>query len=234
MKIKLIAPHDHIAKSISSAETFKIQKVNLPLLAALTPAVHTVKIVDEAFAPDDVNSEVDLVGITVLTDLALRAYHIADAYRQCGVKVVMGGIHPTVLPEEALQHADAVVIGEAEEAWPKLLSDTVSGKMQKLYRASKITNLDGMPIPRRDLYPRSTSRSYTPLAFGIETARGCPYDCEFCPVGHVMGRQYRARAVSEVIAEMESIELFPVPAGCSKEVWRFDDYKRQPAIRAIG
>lgn len=207
MNIKLIAPHDHVAKSISSAETFKIQKVNLPLLAALTPDVHTVKIVDEAFAPDDINDGVDMVGITVLTDLALRAYHIADTYRQRGVKVVMGGIHATVLPGEALQHADAVVIGEAEEVWPKLLSDAVSGKMQKLYRASKITNLDGNPIPRRDLYPRPTSRSYTPLAFGIETARGCPYDCEFCPIGLVMGRQYRARAVSEVIAEIESIDF---------------------------
>jgi radical SAM superfamily enzyme YgiQ (UPF0313 family) len=207
VKIKLIAPNEQNENHISSAETFKIQKVNLPLLAALTPDVHTVKIVDEAFAPDELNEDVDIVGITVLTDLARRAYHIADTYRQRGVKVVMGGMHATVLPGEALQHADAVVIGEAEELWPKLLSDVVSGKMRKLYRANQITHLDGIPIPRRDLYPRSISRSYTPLAFGIETARGCPYDCEFCPIGHVMGRQYRARAVSEVIAEMESIDF---------------------------
>jgi radical SAM superfamily enzyme YgiQ (UPF0313 family) len=91
-----------------------------------------VKIVDEAFAPDDINEEVDLVGITVMTDLALRAYHIADTYRQQGVRVVMGGIHPTVLPSEALQHADAVVIGEAEGVWPKLLWDASSGEMQKI------------------------------------------------------------------------------------------------------
>jgi radical SAM superfamily enzyme YgiQ (UPF0313 family) len=132
MKIKLIAPHEQSEDNISSAQTFKIQKVNLPLLAALTPPGHTVKIVDEAFAADDISEEVDLVGISVMTELALRAYQIADTYRQRGVKVVMGGIHSTILPGEALQHADAVVIGEAEEVWPKLLSDVASREIQKL------------------------------------------------------------------------------------------------------
>jgi radical SAM superfamily enzyme YgiQ (UPF0313 family) len=206
MKIKLIAPHEQSEDNISSAQTFKIQKVNLPLLAALTPPEHSVKIVDEAFAPDDIDEEVDLVGITVMTDLALRAYQIADTYRRRGVKVVMGGIHATVLPGEALQHADAVVIGEAEGVWLKLLSDAASGDMQKLYCANRITNLNGMPIPRRDLYPKPASKSYTPLAFGIETARGCPYDCEFCSIGSVMGRQYRSRPIPEVLTEIESID----------------------------
>ena len=206
MKIKLIAPHEQSEENISSAQTFKIQKVNLPLLAALTPPEHTVKIVDEAFAPDNINEEADLVGITVMTDLVLRAHQIADTYRQRGIKVVMGGIHATVLPDEALQHADAVVIGEAEEVWPKLLSDAVSGEMQKLYCANKITNLNGIPKPRRDLYPKPLYKSYTPMAFGIETARGCPYDCEFCSIGSVMGRQYRSRPIPEVLAEIESID----------------------------
>jgi radical SAM superfamily enzyme YgiQ (UPF0313 family) len=206
MKIKLIAPHEQSEDNVSSAQTFKVQKVNLPLLAALTPPEHSVKIVDEAFAPDDVDEEVDLVGITVMTDLVLRAYQIADTYRQRGIKVVMGGIHATVLPGEALQHADAVVFSEAEEVWPRLLSDAASGEMRKLYCANKITHLNGMPIPRRDLYPNPIHRGYTPIAIGFETARGCPYDCEFCSIGSVMGRQYRARPIPEVIAEMESIE----------------------------
>src|SRR4030042_6922778 len=206
MKIKLIAPHEQSEDTISSAQTFKIQKVNLPLLAALTPPGHTVKIVDEAFVADDISEEVDLVGITVMTDLALRAYQIADTYRQRGEKVVMGGIHPTILPGEALQHADAVVIGEAEEVWPKLLSDAASGEMKILYCANKIANLNGIPKPRRDLYPKPLYKSYTPLTFGIETARGCPYDCEFCSIGSVMGRQYRSRPIPEVIAEIESID----------------------------
>jgi len=205
MQIKLIAPHEQSEDNISSAQTFKVQKVNLPLLAALTPPEHSVKIVDEAFAADEIDEKVDLVGITVMTDLAPRAYQIADTYRRRGVTVVMGGIHPTVLPGEALHHADAVVIGEAEGIWPKLLLDTSSGEIQKLYCANQITCLNGMPIPRRDLYPKPTHKGYTPVAVGIETARGCPYDCEFCSIGSVMGRQYRSRPVPEVIAEIESI-----------------------------
>jgi radical SAM superfamily enzyme YgiQ (UPF0313 family) len=206
MKIKLIAPHERTDEAINSAETFKIQKVNLPLLAALTPPEHSMKIIDEAFVPDDCSEEVDLVGITVMTDLAARAYQIGDTYRRRGIKVVMGGIHATVLPEEALRHADAVVVGEAEEVWPKLLSDAASGKMKRLYCANQPTNLDGMPLPRRDLYPKPLHKGYSPLTFGIETARGCPNDCEFCSIGSVMGRQYRARPVSEVLAEIESID----------------------------
>src|SRR4030043_1852415 len=142
MKIKLIAPREPREDTLSSP--FKLQRVNLPLLAALTPPGHTMTIVDESFAPDDMNQDVDLVGITVMTDLALRAYQIADAYRQKGVKVVMGGIHPTVLPGEALEHADAVVVGEAEGAWPRLVSDAASGGMQRLYRAAEMPDLKGL------------------------------------------------------------------------------------------
>jgi len=206
MHIKLIAPYEQSTNSSSSPETFKVQRLSLPLLAALTPAGHTVTIVDEAFAPDEVDGHVDLVGITVMTDLAKRAYHLADLYRQGGVKVVMGGIHPTVLPGESLEHADSVVVGEAEEVWPQLVSDAASGQMQKLYRAPRMMDLKNMPQPRRDLYPRPAHKSYTPFALGIEASRGCPYDCEFCSIGHVMGHQYRLRPIPKVIAEIKSIK----------------------------
>jgi radical SAM superfamily enzyme YgiQ (UPF0313 family) len=204
MKIKLIAPRDPGEDTLSSP--FKLQRVNLPLLAALTPPGHTVTIVDEAFAPDDMDQEVDLVGITVMTDLALRAYHIADTYRHKAVKVVLGGIHPTVLPDEALEHADAVVVGEAEGLWPRLLSDAASGQMQRLYRAAKMTDLKGLPRPRRDLLPGFKYTGNAPIPIGVETSRGCPYDCEFCSIGQTLGHHYRVRPVQEVIAEIESID----------------------------
>ena len=204
MKIKLIAPHEQREDTISSP--FKLNRVNLPLLAALTPPGHTITMVEEAIAPDDIHQDVDLVGITVLTELASRAYRIADAYRQKGVKVVMGGIHPTVLPDEALGHADAVVVGEAEGVWPRLVSDAASGQMQKTYRAGKLTDLRGLPKPRRDLLPATRYQGYTRIPIGVETSRGCPYDCEFCCIGTTLGQQYRVRPVQEVIAEIESID----------------------------
>jgi Fe-S oxidoreductase len=204
MKIKLIAPHEHREDTISSP--FKLQRVNLPLLAALTPPGHTITIVEEAFAPDVINHDVDLVGITVLTELALRAYHIGDTYRQKGVKVVMGGIHPTVLPDEALEHADAVVVGEAEGVWPRLVSDAASGQMQRIYQAGKMTDLNGLPKPRRALFPGTKNSCYIPIPVGVETSRGCPYDCEFCCIGQTLGSHYRVRPVQEVIAEIESVD----------------------------
>ena len=204
MKIKLIAPHEQREDTISSP--FKLQRVNLPLLAALAPPGHTITMIEEAHAPDDINQDVDLVGITVLTELASRAYRIADAYRRKGVKVVMGGIHPTVLPDEALEHADAVVVGEAEGVWPRLVSDAASGQMQKIYRAGTLTDLQGLPKPRRDLLPGTRYQGYTRIPIGVETSRGCPYDCEFCCIGTTLGQQYRVRPVQEVIAEIESID----------------------------
>ena len=169
MKIKLIAPHGQRDNKISTP--FKLQRVNLPLLAALTPPGHTITIVEEAFAPDDVNQDVDLVGITVLTELVPRAYQIGDIYRRKGVKVIMGGIHPTVLPDEALEHADAVVVGEAEMLWPQLVSDAASGQMQKIYRAGKMADLKGLPnttarsfarLPIKRLYSRPDRRRDIP------------------------------------------------------------------------
>jgi radical SAM superfamily enzyme YgiQ (UPF0313 family) len=204
MKIKLIAPQLRREDAISTP--FKLQRVNLPLLAALTPPGHEIEIVEEAFAPDDINQHVDLVGITVMSELAQRAYQIGDTYRQKGVKVVMGGIHPSVLPEEALNHADAVVVGEAEGVWPQLVADAASGSMQRIYRACKLTDLKGLPKPRRELLTGSRYKGYIPVPIGVETSRGCPYDCEFCCIGSTLGRQYRVRPVQEMIAELEAID----------------------------
>jgi radical SAM superfamily enzyme YgiQ (UPF0313 family) len=203
MRIKLIAPRELREDALSSP--FRLQRVNLPLLAALTPPGHTVTIVDEAFAADDPDQDADLVGITVLTEVAPRAYQIGDAYRRRGVRVVMGGIHPTILPEEALEHADAVVVGEAEGVWPQLVADAASGEMQRIYRAAEMTDLQGLPRPRRDLLPGSR-QGLIPVPIGVETSRGCPYDCEFCCIGQTLGQQYRVRPVREVIAEIEAID----------------------------
>jgi len=207
MNIKLIKPDDQIDRSDSSAMTFKIQQLNLPLLAAYTPPKYNVKIVDESFEKDCYEDDVDLVGITVMTQLALRAYKIADIYRKRGVKVVMGGIHPSAVPEEALKHADSVVLGEGEGVWPKVLYDAEKGNLEKRYQADKKIELKGRPLPRYDLYPKTTLKSYAPFAYGVETSRGCPFDGDFCSVGLIMGHRYRVRPVDDVIQEIESNDI---------------------------
>ena len=116
----------------------------------------------------------------------------------------MGGIHPTILPYEALQYADAVVVGEAEGVWAQVVAHAASGQMQRLYRTDKKPDLAVLPIPRRDLFPRPKHRGS--LQIGIESSRGCQYDCEFCCNAQTSGQHYRVRPPQEVIAEIESID----------------------------
>ena len=202
MKIKLIAPHEQH----EDTSKFRLKRVNLPLIAALTPPGHTITIVDEVFAPDDLNQEVDLVGITVMTDLVPRAYQIADAYRRKGVKVVMGGIHPTILPDEALGHADAVVVGEAEGVWPQVVSDAASGQLQRLYRAGKKTDLAGLPTPRRDLFPETETSGVLLSMSASRPPEAVRTIANSVAVPRPRGSNIESGRFTEVIAEIESID----------------------------
>lgn len=204
MKIKLIAPSDDVFENIQSSATFKVPRLCLALLAALTPEEHEVTIVDESYAPDNIDEDVDLVGITVMTEMALRAYKIADYYRRKGVKVVMGGIHPTTLPDEAIKHCDAVAMGEAENIWHKILLDAKNNNLQKFYSSDKLTNINELVKPRWDIYPLNSYHSYTPKVITIESSRGCAYSCEFCSIASVYGKKYRVRCVDKVIEEIEN------------------------------
>jgi len=141
------------------------------------------------------------VGITALTITAKRAYEIADTFRAKGVKVILGGSHPSALPKEASQHADAVVIGEAEGIWANVIEDFKANKLQRIYSQREQPSLLNLPIPRRDLfadgayYFRNT----------ISTTRGCPYACSFCSVTSFFGHTYRCRPVEEILKEIETM-----------------------------
>jgi radical SAM superfamily enzyme YgiQ (UPF0313 family) len=145
--------------------------------------------------------KVDLVGITVLSKTALRAYKIADAYRKTGIPVVLGGIHPTALPDEAKGHADSVVIGEAEGVWPRLIDDVRMGDLKPFYRQEGYTELSKVPTPRREILPK---KGYLPLDV-IQVSRGCPFRCEFCTVQKFFGETYRFRSISEVVEEVRRL-----------------------------
>jgi radical SAM superfamily enzyme YgiQ (UPF0313 family) len=171
------------------------------MVAALTPPEVEVSLTDENVTAIDFQKETDLVGITALTITAQRAYEIADSFRARGVKVILGGIHPSILPEEAGQHADAVVIGEAEGIWPNLINDFKANKLQRVYRQVKRPSLVNLPIPRRDLFAKEAYY----VTNTISTTRGCPYACSFCSVTSFFGRTYRCRPLEEILKEIETL-----------------------------
>lgn len=174
----------------------------LPLVAALTPPDFSISIVDELVDEVDFSTCADLVGLSVTTVNAPRAFQIADLFRRRGVTVVMGGMHPTVAPDECLGHADAVVRGEAEEAWPALLRDFRQGNLRKVYQSPNWTPLDSIPRPRRDLVRRD---AYEVVFDPVQTTRGCPHACSFCAVSKFFGRTYRFRPVSQVVDEIKAM-----------------------------
>lgn len=184
---------------------FRMPGLGLLKVAALTPPGWEVRIIDEKIEPLDLAQEADLVGITSMTPTAKRAYEIADAFRRRGIKVAMGGMHVSQLPEEALQHCDSVVIGEAEGLWPALLRELERGQLRSRYEhGEEMPSLAGLPRPDWRLYD---DKHYLPVHF-VETTRGCPLDCEFCSVTKAFGGRYRSRPVEEVLAELQSLRPF--------------------------
>lgn len=176
--------------------------LNLAIIAAFTPPDIEVEIVDESVEPINYDTDADLVGITAMTNIAPAAYRIAEKFRRRGKTVVLGGVHVTVVPEEAAAHCDAVLVGEAEYLWPQLLEDYRHRRLQKLYRSDRLFPMQGAPLPRRDLL--KLERYLIPHT--VETARGCPFDCEFCSVSRIAGRAYRFRPIDEVIAELRTLK----------------------------
>ncbi|MEW5762054.1 MAG: radical SAM protein [Bacillota bacterium] len=175
--------------------------LSLLTVAGLTPPGVEVRLVDEAVEEVDFDGDWDLVGITATTAQANRAYQIAHAFRSRGVPVVLGGIHPTALPEEAAQHADAVVIGEAEGLWPQVVEDCRRGNLARFYRHERFPELTNVR-PRRDLLKKG---AYLTTAT-VQVTRGCPYNCSFCSVTRFFGGTIRQRPIREVIEEVRSLK----------------------------
>jgi len=132
-----------------------IPRLSLTLLAALTPDKHEVELIDTRFKDPGYDDPPDLVAISAFTGEARHSYEMADEFRRRGSKVVIGGIHVSMLPEEALEHVDSVVIGEAETTWPRVLEDLENGELKPTYRMEGFNDLAGMPIARRDLLDRN-------------------------------------------------------------------------------
>jgi radical SAM superfamily enzyme YgiQ (UPF0313 family) len=209
MKILLVLPAADAVRvtrenpRVPRRRMLRFSVLPLTTVAALTPPRHEVRLVDENVEPLDLDADVDLVGVSFMTALAPRAYALADAFRRRGIPTVAGGYHPTFLPLEALDHFDAVVVGEAEGNWPRLLEDLEAGRLSRVYRTEGPCDPATIPIPRRDLTAK-TARHYATV-HAVQAGRGCVHACAYCSVTAFHGGRHRSRPVASVLAELDGL-----------------------------
>src|SRR2546430_3943513 len=179
-----------------------VPTLTIPYLAALTPSHWEVSFADDNHGEVDLDARPDLVAISVSTMSAVRAYELADAFRARGIPVVLGGWHVTLCPddEEAASHADAVVVGEADDTWPALLADFERGRLKPRYVSHNGADLAAYPRLDRGLL---RGRGYLTTNL-VQATRGCPYRCSFCSVSTV-NPKYRRRPVDDVAAEIAAM-----------------------------
>ena len=202
LRIALISPKGPLYRHRGGIfrQSLRYMPLTLPTLAALVPEEIKAEIVcvDEGIADVDPNLEADLIGMTVITGMAMRAYELSGHFRRRGIPVVLGGPHVTLVPDDAQPHADSIVVGYAEEEWPRLLRDFAAGRMKPRYTQSPQFRLEGFPLPDRSVLPR---RKYL-TADVFEATRGCLHGCDFCVVPFAWGRKPLQKPVEEVVEDI--------------------------------
>jgi radical SAM superfamily enzyme YgiQ (UPF0313 family) len=199
MRVLLITPENRFLKAFRRGQLNNFVQLTMPYLAGFVRPSHQVALLDEYNQRVDLDAPADLVGITCNTPNASHVYALADAFRRRGRLVVLGGPHPTLLPEEAREHADAVVVGEAERTWPLVLDDAARGQLRHTYHDPQPPPLDRLPHARRDLI-----RSRGLLGNTVIATRGCPHRCSYCNLRQIYHPALRFRPVEEVVAEVRT------------------------------
>ena len=206
LKILLISPKGPLYRHRGGIwrKSLRYMPLTLPTLAALVPAEleARVQLIEEGIGdiPDDLDA--DLVGMTVITGTAMRAYELAERFRRRGIAVVLGGPHVTLVPDDAQPHADAIVVGYAEKTWPELLWDFAkrgTAGLKRRYVQGADLKLENLPFPRRDLLPGK--RYLTTNVF--EATRGCVHNCDFCVVPAAWGRKPLQKPPEDVVADIK-------------------------------
>ncbi len=200
MKILLIKPRWFIHGGVYRyLEEVKFTPLHIAIIAALSEG-HNVTLVDNDREEIPYDQDFDLVGITVTTFTSEKAYGIAERFRSRGAKVVLGGVHASLLPDECLQHADAVVVGEAEHVWKDVLNDAENNSLKRKYYHPRPVDMNDVPFPRRDLL----SEDYWVAT--VQATRGCPNKCRFCYLPNVPWRTHRKRDVDLVYEELKRLK----------------------------
>jgi radical SAM superfamily enzyme YgiQ (UPF0313 family) len=199
MRVLLVTPENRFLKAFRRGQLNNFVQLTMPYLAAFVRPPHEVALCDEYNQTVDFDAKTDLVGITCNTPNASHVYRMADTFRARGRLVVLGGPHATLMPDEAKPHADSVVVGEADETWPRLLDDVTRGRLEPFYRSTEPPSLAGLPHARRDLIYRRGLLEDTIIA-----TRGCPHRCSYCNLRQIYDPRIRFRPVEEVAAEVRT------------------------------
>lgn len=209
MKILLIHPLRMGRHKNKNRVKAYIPPLTLPTLAGLTPDGIDIELCDESVDEVNFNTDADLIGITGITSQINRGYEIADTFRDKGKTVIMGGIHVSSLPEEAKQHTNSIVIGEAEDIWPEVIQDFKKNRLKEEYKSDRYPDLKKLVIPRYDLlklnrYRKSTGTNIPRLP--IQATRGCPFNCTFCSVTKFWGPKIRTKPLENIEKELLHIK----------------------------
>jgi len=216
MKVEII--NCWVSRYRGESRTRLIPPLTAAHLAALCPDWVDVSIRHEQVRPVDYDTDADLVALSFMTGYAPHAYRVAERFRARGKTVVLGGPHVTLHPDEALAHlgpGDAVVVGEAEVVWPRLLEDARRGKMERLYRAATPHSLAGLPMPRYDLIEDDFILNHY-----VQATRGCPFSCSFCCL-KALETGFRMRPIDDVMRDI--VEYRGKSWLQNKVVWFWDD-----------
>lgn len=218
MRILLISPKGFMSTNSKLTEFLNASDIVLPYVemfsgltiglltvAALTPEDIEIDLIDENVSDIDFKQYYDAVAITAMTPQIERAYQIAKAFRNDKTKVIIGGIHATLLPQEVKRNCDSVVIGEAELLWNDVVNDLKKGKLKEFYKVDKLCDLSKSPVPRYDLLNPDLHK-----VVWVNTTRGCPYSCSFCASSNIFGNKYRYKKIDNILKEIKLI----------KNVWR--------------
>lgn len=214
MKVRFVYPkfarhaeaHPELRQHVPCNEYFGPPSLGIACLAAITPKHWELDFRDDRL--EDVgldDDDVDLVAISFFTPSAKRAMELGDAFRARGRKVVMGGIFPSMRPFEVATHCDAVVVGEGEGVWPRLLEDFERGALAPRYTESTPVDLSTLPLPRVDLYLDKEGGAFAPDDYPVQTSRGCPLTCSACAIPEVMGKRIRYYSTEHVLGQIDAL-----------------------------